>query len=232
MLIVEEITLEFNDTPQQEIKVLLFSDTHFKSTTSESYIEKIVTKINQQNADIIMFLGDLIDNQSENPVDSSVIIDYFSQIDGEKLAIMGNHDYGGGAEKTYKNILAESGFDLLINEKIQVGDIQIVGLDDMIFGNPDYEILIENEAENVIIMMHEGDMIDDLAGEFNIGFSGHSHGGQIAIPYIKELIMPKGAENYIKGLYENIYVTSGIGTTMIDARLFCMPEIVVVTIKY
>lgn len=232
MLIVKEITIEFKENASNEMKIVLFSDTHFKTDTSESYIEKIISKINDQNADVVMFLGDLIDNHEENPVDSDMIIKLFSEIDGEKFAVMGNHDYGGGAERTYKNILVNSDFQILINEAVFVDDIQIIGLDDLIFGKPDYDILIENDYENTIIILHEGDMIDNIEGNFDIAFAGHSHGGQIAIPYIKEIIMPKGAEKYINGLYEKIYVTSGIGTTMIDARLFCPPEIVVVTIKY
>ncbi|MFI3226867.1 MAG: metallophosphoesterase [Clostridia bacterium] len=235
LLITREIEIEINESPQNELKIVLFSDTHFKEDTSEAYVQNIVDTINEQQGDVVMFLGDLIDDQAKSPVDIDYITQKFSEIDGLKLAIMGNHDYGGNAERTYKEIMSDSDFEILINDIVSVGDITIVGVDDMIFGEPNYDILNQfTNADNVVLMLHEGDMIEDLDKTFDIAFSGHSHGGQIAIPYIKDWIMPAGTRNYVSGLYEEdkIYVTSGIGTTFIDARLFCKPEIVVVTLKY
>lgn len=232
---IRVVDLEINQNPQNEMKIVLFSDTHFKSDTRENYIRKIATKINDMQPDVVMFLGDLIDDYTLNPPDTNFIIEQLSRIEGQKFAVMGNHDYGGGAERIYTEIMEKSGFDLLINRSVDVKGLKIVGVDDMIFGKPNYNLLEAYEkTDNVLVMLHEGDMIDDMIGLYDMAFSGHSHGGQIAIPYISEKIMPSGAEKYIKGLYstEKIYVTSGIGTTNIDARLLCAPEIVVINLKY
>lgn len=235
LLVVNEVVLEINENPQNEMKIVLFSDTHFKTNTSESYTKKIIQKINDEQPDVVMFLGDLIDNQQETPVDIDFLVEALSDINGQKLAIMGNHDYGGGAERTYKEILEKSDFNLLINQSVEIDGITIIGIDDLYFGNPDYSILENIDiSSNTLVMLHEGDMIKDLDKNFDMAFSGHSHGGQIAIPILKDIVTPAGAEAYIKGLYEDdkIYVTSGIGTTFINARLFCIPEIVSITLKY
>ena len=67
--------------------------------------------------------------------------------------------------------------------------------------------------------------------------AGHSHGGQINFPFISDLVLTEGGEKYVKGVYalnesDKLFVTSGIGTTKIDFRLFNIPEIIELNLRY
>lgn len=240
LLIVTTQEIKLTQNYQNELNIVIFADTHYDKNTTYDEILDLVVKINALNPDIVVFLGDLIDNYNESPPDISLIEKGFRGIKTPyKYAIIGNHDYGGGAEQVYKDILDNSDFTLLVNQVKVLNEfnIQLIGLDEMLMGEPDLSIITEREGFSNIILTHEGDIADDIEPNFGVLLSGHSHGGQINLPFIRDYVSPLGAENYIKGLYklnENDYVftTSGIGTTKIDFRLFNIPEIVDLTLKY
>lgn len=239
LFITSNIDIVLNENPTKQVKIVLFADTHYREKHTELEMQNMVDRINAEKPDIVMFAGDLIDDYENQPVDTDLIANYFKKIDAKigKYAIMGNHDYGGRAERIYKEIMQKSDFNLLINDISILEDLEleIVGIDDYFFGTPDFEILDStNEERTVLVLSHEADMLDEFSDKFDLSFAGHTHGGQINIPYIKELALSEGGEKYIKGYYEEekIYVTSGIGTTRIHARMFNLPEIVSINLKY
>jgi len=188
-----------------EIKILQFSDTHVSEYFVIEDLENIVSKINEQDPDIVVFTGDLIDqfNDYENKDEINEIWETLSLIKAPfKYAIYGNHDYGGGAESIYKRIMENSGFELLINEKsvLEQYNINIIGMDDSIFGDYDSEIFSDLDKDSYnIVLSHEPDVVDYLLeNNINLFLSGHSHGGQINLPIVKSL--PLLAENYTRGL--------------------------------
>lgn len=233
--IYSEISLSSN--PQNSVNIVIFSDTHYREGFFE--LDNVVEKINDQNPQLVIFVGDLIDDYKNDPVDKTRIIEAFSKIDASigKYAIMGNHDYGGYADKVYKEVMIESGFNLLINDSefIDELNINILGMDDSLFGEPFADIAehYKSGATNILIS-HEGDVFEDYADYYEFAISGHSHGGQINLPILRDLVLPIGAEKYIRGYYPDskVYTTSGIGTTQIHARFLVEPEIVAMTLKY
>lgn len=239
LLITTEIEINISQNPTKSTKIIAFSDTHYTADTGLEELNRLVEKINQENADIVVFLGDLIDDQENSPIKTNLVTEAFKNIDAKyaKYAIMGNHDYGGAAEKIYKEIMFESGFNLLINSDSYIDDLDLkfVGIDDYFFGKPDTNMMnMYLQKENIILLTHAGDIVDRCLETYDLALSGHSHGGQINIPIIRDFVTPDGAEKYVKGYYEEekIYATSGIGTTKIGARLFNFPEIVAITLNY
>lgn len=229
-----------------DIKILQFSDTHLSEYFTIEDLEKVVDKINEEKPDIVIFSGDLIDHYYNYSYtgDVSQIWEVLVRINAPlgKYAIYGNHDYGGGAEKVYKDIMENSGFITLVNENFNLKEynLNIIGLDDSIFGNLDIEKLSELIDDNFfnLVVSHEPDIVD-LMLEYNIDLflSGHSHGGQVHIPFIKSILPPLG-EKYTKGLYEfenyrntTLYVNIGIGTSQIPFRFMAAPELTVFTLN-
>lgn len=225
---------------KNNLKIVLFSDTHFGNNMyPEDKLIDIVTKINNQKADIVIFGGDLIDSYWKSPPDVEYIKRKFSEIKAKygKFSVYGNHDYGGGAEKVYKEIMDDSGFTILKNETTIIKDIgiRLIGLDDYLLGNPDKYILndIDTNYYNILIS-HAPDLIDYLdTSKVNFILAGHTHGGQVTLPFITERVLPVGGQKYIKGLFDlnnsigtKFYVTSGIGTTQIKLRFLNVPEII------
>lgn len=238
VIIVKQLTIKANEQAENQVKIVVFSDTHYKECTTEESVKLLVDKINQENPDLVFFLGDLIDDYQNDPIDSKMIVENLKNIKVTtgKYAIMGNHDYGGGAERTYKQIMSDANFNLLINDIsiLETLNLNIIGLDDLIFGNPNLEMIEQLENENNIILVHEGDIRDEINNDFYLLFAGHSHGGQIYIKNITEKILPNGSEKYFRGYYEQekVYVTTGIGTTFINARFLTPPEIVSINFEY
>lgn len=245
MLIVHSYDLHGNNDGQA-LKVVQLSDIQVSETYSVKQLENLVNKVNQLSPDIIVFTGDLFENFSASPQQQDVT-NHLSQLKATvgKYAIWGNRDYGGGAFKIYENVLSDAGFTLLNNSGVDVDVLNskklfIGGLDDGLLGNPNVDNLLATMDGNYdykIVLMHEPDMADLLKDtSINLLLAGHSHGGQIRVPFFKTTTAL--AEKYTDGFYTinnssgmQLYVNTGIGTSRIAARFMVPPEISVFNIN-
>lgn len=223
---------------QKPVKVVQLSDIHIQKNYPASQLEKIVTKVNNENPDIILFTGDLFDNYATYGPSEEVIA-ALSRLNAPlgKYAVWGNHDHGGGAARVYPEILAAADFQLLENAGVNVPvsnekSIYISGLDDSMLGNPLIEdALAARQSDYTILLSHEPDKADELLDHnIQLILSGHSHGGQVRLPFttIKNVM----AEKYVEGFYDlandtRLYVNTGLGTTKIPVRFGVPPEIAV-----
>lgn len=242
-LTVKEYDMNERKPETESVKVVQFSDTHIKGDFTHKNLNKIVNAINRQEADIVIFTGDLYDNYAQYHDDRNVTAQ-LQKINAkyDKIAIWGNRDYGGGAARHYKKIMEQAGFTLLKNENKYVTTekgkkILFTGLDDSMLGNVCMPELDESDrADYKVLLIHESDTVDRfLTNDYQLVFSGHSHGGQINIPLIpainqKAVSRTLLASKYTAGMYElgeksKIYVNTGIGTTHISARFGVVPEI-------
>lgn len=229
----------------KELKILQFSDMHYSEYFNDKDVNKAVERINDEAPDIVVFTGDLIDeyNNYENKEDVYNIWKTLKKINAPlgKYAIYGNHDYGGGAEKIYKKIMEDSGFIILKNELVRIEEynVNIVGMDDSIFGEREINKVVDLLDENSfnIVLSHEPDVVDYLL-EYNIDLflSGHSHGGQVNLPFINSL--PLLAEKYTGGIYcfnnyrqTLLYVNVGLGTSQMPMRFMAPPELSVFVLE-
>ncbi|MGR5618939.1 metallophosphoesterase [Mediterraneibacter gnavus] len=223
--------------------VYQFSDTHIKADFNYKNLDKVVNYINKQNPDVVVFTGDLYDNYAKYHDDEHIIKE-LQKINAtyDKIAIWGNRDCGGGAARQYENIMQQSGFTVLKNENWYVTTdsdkkILFTGLDDSMLGNvymPDSTKIYDSNYN--ILLIHEPDTADSFQEyPYDLVLSGHSHGGQVNIPFIpainqKAISSTNLAKNYVSGMYElnsktKIYVNTGIGTTHVSGRLGVVPEI-------
>lgn len=224
----------------QDVKIVQFSDTHFKEDYPAEKAEKIVEEINAQDPDIVIFTGDLFDHYYKTPEMSDQLQPYFSQIKAKygKYAVFGNHDNGGGAIRIYQSFMESCGFEVLKNDSAELPDlgIALLGIDDPLTGRADLSISEHDLQPYQLFVSHEPDLVDQVdLSTIDLTISGHTHGGQVNLPFIVDKILPSGGKNYRKGLYELsnslLYVSSGIGTTQISMRLGNVPEIIVFHIK-
>ena len=228
--VVKEIAIvdaELNDS-YNGLKIAHFSDIHYGRTTLEEDLGEVIESINEMRPDIIVFTGDLFDDDDVSEDDVDLMIRYFSELDARlfKFAVIG--DYDKNYLDSYQKILEESGFILLDNESKLVYDnsseaINFVGLTN----TSDISSLYENN-NFTITLVHEPDSIKNISGS-NIVLSGHSMGGQIKIPFIGGIIKKTGAETYVNDYYEvdsqKLYISNGIGTENFSFRTFNKPSI-------
>ncbi|WP_428908811.1 metallophosphoesterase [Niallia sp. Krafla_26] len=237
------IPIEFD-----QFKMVQFSDTHLGFHYHLDQLAKIVNKINKLNPDVVFFTGDLMDEPNKYK-NSEEIIPILSNIQTRfgKFSIYGNHDHGGYGTDLYHDIMINSGFTLLQNnsQEIQLlngSSIYIVGLDDAMLGKPDLKEAVSGipEESYKVLLAHEPDLAT-AAVPFGIQLqiSGHSHGGQVKIPFIGPLITPPYSERYYEGFYElkdvqnalTLYVNRGIGTTRLPFRFLSKPELTLFTLS-
>lgn len=230
-LTVHDYKLEKNEA-ETTLKLIQISDIHLSEYITLADLEKIVNRVNELNPDIVVFTGDLIDRANTySQIDD--IAPILKQLKGQKYAIYGNHDIGGGAIRYYENIMLESDITLLRNQydvlDFQGKSLTISGYDDVLLGNPDFT-LETPIADYHIALLHEPDLATELdRKDIDLILSGHSHGGQIALPFYGAVIKPAYAKIFTAGFYDLdhslLYVNTGIGTTRIHARLFAEPMI-------
>lgn len=244
---VQDYYLTEKSPEKKLVKLVQFSDVHIKEDFTYENLKKVVDKINKQNPDIVLFTGDLYDNYAKYNDDQNIIAE-LQKIEAkyDKIAIWGNRDYGGGAVRQYKNIMDQAGFTVLKNQNWYVTiednkNILFTGLDDSMLGNvymPDDTKIYDSEFD--ILLSHEPDIIDEhIEYSYDLTLSGHSHGGQVNIPFLPfindmAISATSLSTKYDGGMYDlnkkentKLYVNTGIGTTHISARFGVVPEIVV-----
>src|SRR5699024_4693636 len=155
-------------------------------------LEKLVTKMNNQQPDIIVFTGDLVDNPDIYPWNKRLIKTLQSlKANFGKFWIYGNHDHGGYGTNILKQAMDESGFQLWKNEHKVIDKekdrIIIAGVDDIILGKPDKETALENVNRDLFsILLPQEPHVSDTALQcpFDVQLSWHSHGVPVRFPFI------------------------------------------------
>lgn len=242
LFITKEYTIKDPNLPDSfdGVKIVHFSDLHYGRNISLKSIDKVVKEINFIKPDIVVFTGDLVETPNElKDKDFEVLADYLRKIDARigKYAVLGEHDYEGNTE-VLKSTLTTSGFDILLNESDAIYNnsverIVLYGIDDVLKGYANLDKTFESDNEDYkIVLVHEPDYVDDIlerVGSVNLILSGHSHAGQVKLPFLDKLYNIKGATLYYGNYYRvgntNVYVSSGLGVSAYTFRLFNPPSI-------
>ncbi|MFJ7736962.1 metallophosphoesterase [Lysinibacillus sp. NPDC097287] len=240
---------EFSYTsPSEEkgtsIKIAHFTDTQIGEFYSMGQFEKVVKKINKQKPDMIVFTGDLFD-MGATEAEIQEIIALLKEMEAPygKFSVYGNRDVGGGMVRNYERLLTDADFTLLKNEETTITlpngeELLIYGLDDALLGSPDIADVnnVLSRNQNTLVLLHEPDVAKQLEStDHALVLAGHSHGGQVYLPFIGPLATTSLAEEYVKGWYTlsgntnpNLYVNTGIGNTKLPFRLGNIPQVALI----
>ena len=226
-------------------KIVHISDIHYGRTTDKKDINNVVKEVNLLKPDIVVLTGDLIDKDTKlDDILKGEISEALNSINANvgKYAISGNHDSNFSE---WENIINDSGFknlndtyELIYNDGYT--PILLAGLSSNLNNQVDIterynKILEYSNNENIkelykILLIHEPDYINNIDySNFNLILAGHSHNGQVRLPFIGGIFLPNGAKKYYKEHYKinntDLYISSGIGTSGISFRLFNKPSI-------
>lgn len=225
-------------------KIAHVSDIHYGKTTNKEQLQDLIKKINLTKPDILFFTGDLIDKDTNFTEEMKEEIENcLSKLDIsiKKYAISGEDDL---KFSSYEFIMENAGFTSLDDtyQKLYINQtdyLLLAGLKSS-KANADFDSKIKDISEYIeslkedkplysIFLLHEPDFIKNInIADFNLVLAGHSHGGQIQVPFVGGLIYPKYAsyyhQNYQKIGSTDFYITSGIGTTTYGFRLFNPPS--------
>jgi uncharacterized protein len=228
------------------------SDFHYDPDFAAVPIRKAVDIVNRLTPDLIALTGDF--------VTIPVFADYFhTEKKGAAVAepcalalgklharhgmfaVLGNHDHDSDPQRVI-TALAAQGIQMLRNTSVPIeidsARLWLSGVDDVLTGKPEMETTLKGipHEEPVVLLAHEPDFADHAARyPVDLQLSGHSHGGQIRLPFIGAPFLPDLAKKYPWGLRKigplTLYTNIGLGTIRIPARLNCPPEITLFTLR-
>ena len=229
-IVTKEYSIISKEIPRgfDGMKIVQISDIHYGTTINESNLKKMVNKVNQLKPDIIVFTGDLV-AKGINPTDKikAEITVNLSKLEAPigKYAIASNEDL---ESDIFSDLITNSGFTLLNNEAKLIYNnddepIELVGISSI-------NSKIELTDNYKIALIHKPDDFDNIKNDnYNIVMAGHNHGGIIRLPFLGGLINIEGAKKYHNDYYEidntKLYVSSGLGTSNINFRMFNQPSI-------
>lgn len=217
------------------------SDLHLGPYVTEEHLLKAVQMTNELKPDAIVLTGDLVNSSWRYIEPCAEIISRFQAPLGV-YAVLGNHDYWVGFLNLMVQSLQKTGITLLRNQAVPItrgrSTLYFVGIDDMWLRLANVQRALDSVPQNAckIALMHEPDFADISAqAEIDLQLSGHSHGGQVRVPFFGPLILPKFGEKYPMGFYRvgnftRLYTTRGVGLLPPAVRFNCPPEITLLTL--
>lgn len=229
--IITSLTLQINKPIKSPITVVQLSDIHINGLESLAQTQRLVHCVNQLNATVVVFTGDLLDIPFEI---AKPHLTALSKIKSKhKFAISGNHDFYS-QYGDFKNALRWMGFDCLDNKIVWVEGIQFVGLPDKMgrqFGHINREVSLVKHCDPhhpIILLDHRPDTFKKMAGDgIDIQLSGHTHWGQIP-PWglLIRLRYRRFGAGYTRLKQAHLYVSKGSSTWGPPLRLYRPSEIV------
>lgn len=248
-LSVEQFTIQLPRLPNafRGMRIAQVSDFHYAEYTEPFFMREMVQKINHLRPDMVVLTGDYI---SFGPLGKSFARKCAPECAAVlggiecplRYASLGNHDYFIG----WQNVagpLQEHGIPVLMNSAValeRAGQrIWLAGLGSVCEKKADAARAIPRAArtqnEPLILLAHEPDILPDMA-KYNVDLmlSGHTHGGQVRLPFMPLINLPEFGRKYVEGLFRygptQLYVNRGIGAVGVPFRFRCPPEITVITL--
>jgi uncharacterized protein len=230
-------------------RIVQISDIHLDEYTEPYFLEHAVNKINTLAPDLVLLTGDFITHGSITFIAGRHAVHRCAEIVTGltaplRYAVLGNHDVAVNAAMVV-SALSSRGTPVLVNQHVPIerngARIWLCGLDDPGTSNPNLNLAIPDKPDGPVILMgHEPDYADTVVAHprgplVDLMLSGHSHGGQIRLPFLGPLVLPPLGMKYPEGHYHfnqmQLYVNRGLGTVGLPFRLNCPPEITVLTLN-
>jgi predicted MPP superfamily phosphohydrolase len=229
------------------------SDIHLHEFTEPYFLREAVARINRLRPDALLLTGDYVSHEvmpRRIEIGSAwLCANILNEIEcTHRYAVLGNHDHAVNA-KAVAAALSANGITVLTNSFIPLrrgsAQIWLAGLDDPVAGHPDPDEAIpaairNRHEEPIVLLCHAPDYADELLDQpagaaVSLMLSGHTHGGQVRLPFVGAMQLPDLGKRYVEGFFRlqnmQLYVNRGLGTVGLPFRLNCPPEITWLTLR-
>jgi len=251
MLVVRRVEVVSEQWHGAPLTIAVLSDTHVGGPhVNAARMGRIVQRVNSLRPELVVLLGDYVNGHhhpfERTPAENQEItggIATFAALRARygTVAVIGNHDVWYDRTDV-TTALQDAGIAALWNRHIVVhrtgGDpLVIAGIADLTTGEPDFAAALDGApaGANTIMLSHSPDPFAQMPPGPALMLAGHGHCGQVTIPLIGRPILPLINKRYGCGLVqergEQMYVTGGIGTSMLPVRFLNPPEIVLITLR-
>ncbi|MBW2262678.1 MAG: metallophosphoesterase [Deltaproteobacteria bacterium] len=240
-IVVTRTTIPITDLPEEfeGITIALVADTHHGPWTGKGFVRRVARRTSREKPDIVALAGDFIHYSARYAEPG---IEPLGGIEAPlgTYAVLGNHDHWEGAEAV-RAALRRHGIAILENAHAIVerggAKLCIAGIQEIWEGAPDVSEALAGVDPDVprVLIVHNPDFVDTLGDtpRVDLVLAGHTHGGQVVLPFVGPLILPARKE-YAAGLvnlpHGLLYVTRGASEITPPVRLGCRPEIAILTL--
>ena len=248
-LVVREVELGLARWPADagELRLAVVSDIHTGSPhIDEAKLDKLVEEINRLRPDAVVLLGDFV-------ISGMTGGEFIApEVTAEKLkglrsahgtfAVLGNHDWWEGGERVWRALEA-AGVRVLENDAASFvhggRQVWLVGLADMWTRKPEVRgslAKVTDDSSPVLVLTHNPDIFTEVPERAALTLAGHTHGGQVCLPLVGRPVVPSrhgqrfAAGHVVEGS-RHLFVTTGVGTSILPVRFRVAPEIVLLRIK-
>lgn len=228
--------------------IAVLSDFHYDPFFSIHPLRAAIAMVNALNPDLIVLTGDFVSAPLiGNAVRAASAAEPCAQLLKQLRAglglwaVMGNHDHGTDQRRVTRALQAV-GIQVLANRSAAIerdgARFWLGGLNDVLSYTADVRKTLRPVPadEPVVMLVHEPDFADVVSRfAVDLQISGHSHGGQVRLPFLPPLYLPSLARKYVWGLYQvgdlALYTNAGLGTVNLPVRWNCPPEITLLTLR-
>jgi len=247
-LIVHSETITLTSWPPElhGMKIAAISDIHAGSPHIKlDKIRHLVELTNAQQPDLVLLPGDFViqDVLGGGFIEPTALV---AELKGLKaslgvFATLGNHDWWYNAPRV-KSAFEEAGIKVLENQTVKIERngkaFWLAGFSDEWEGNPNIAETLRQVVDEspIIAFTHNPDLFPTIPNRVALTVAGHTHGGQVALPLVGRLVVPsRFKQRYAAGLViesgKQLFVTTGVGTSIIPVRFGVPPEIALLTIQ-
>jgi uncharacterized protein len=225
------------------LRIAVLSDLHIGSPhVGLDKLRTIVEKTNAEQPDLVVLLGDFVTGGPNGRRAGGFVEPELTAAELKKLhaplgvyAVLGNHDWWYDGDRVGK-ALTDVGIPVLENKAVRVGPIWLGGIADFWTREPDVAGTLAqvSSSDPVVLITHNPDIFPEVPSRVSVTLAAHTHGGQVKLPIIGTLITTSKL-GYNAGEYvdhgRHLFVTTGIGTSIVPVRFGVPPEIVILTLS-
>jgi predicted MPP superfamily phosphohydrolase len=217
------------------LRIAFASDFHAGPVTSPRVLDEAITLLTRADADLVLLGGDFVSLRDGYAADLAT---RFAAIPARlgRYAVLGNHDHWAGGTAVAEH-LRRAGIEVLMNSNLRLpdpfGNVSLCGIDDHESGEPDAAAAFAGAAPVRVLLMHQPSGLLDIGGQsFDVAVCGHTHGGQIALPGGRPIIVANGrlTRRYNAGRFvvegeRTLLVSRGVGCSGMPIRFNAPPAV-------
>jgi predicted MPP superfamily phosphohydrolase len=227
---LERVTVRVADLPAhlEGFTIGVLSDLHLGVFVTRDFLSRAAARLAAEQPNLAVVAGDFLAGREEY---AHLLPEVLAPL-GRPYGVLGNWDWEHPENRS-------DAVRLLVNTGVEAAPgLWLAGVDDVLWGEPSLKAALAGAPPGAVrvLLCHEPDFADEIRPSHRIALqiSGHSHGGQIRLPFAGPLMLPTKGRKYHTGLYRapatQVYTSRGLGVVHLPFRLWCPPEVTLITL--